>query len=167
LDKIYLIIFLIFAVFGLSQYWPSDLPGGTEIATITQVVDGDTVHVSINGHDEKVRLIGIDTPETVDPRKEVECFGQEAKDFLSQYEGTTVKLEADESQGDRDKYGRLLRYIWVDDINLNLLMIEKGFAYEYTYDDPYLYQVQFQMAETAAKATGVGLWNKDICPEYS
>src|SRR4051812_19756968 len=79
-------------------------------ARVTRVVDGDTLVVAVDGHDEKVRLIGIDTPETVDPRKPVQCFGKEASRRMSELlpPGSEVRLERDAEL--RDRYGRLLAY---------------------------------------------------------
>ena len=137
---------------------------------VTRVIDGDTIEVSIDGKTESIRLIGINTPETVDPRKPVECFGVEAsnkaKELLS---GKTVTLESDSSQGERDKYGRLLRYVFIEGgINFNLLMIQTGFAYEYTYDLPYKYQSEFKEAQQQASARKIGLWGntcQDTAPQ--
>lgn len=127
---------------------------------VLKVIDGDTIKVDYNGVRENIRMIGIDTPETVDPRKPVQCFGPEAskkaKELLS---GKRVFLEADDSQGDRDKYKRLLRYVFIDnETNFNQLMISEGFAREYTYNKPYKYQSQFRQAEREAKESLKGLW---------
>lgn len=127
---------------------------------VTRVVDGDTVDVSIDGKVERIRIIGINTPETVDPRKTVECFGVEAssqaKTLLS---GKSVRLEIDSSQGERDKYGRLLRYIFLEDrTNFGLKMIQDGYAYEYTYDLPYKYQAEYKNAQKEAEKNKTGLW---------
>jgi micrococcal nuclease len=132
---------------------------------VKKVVDGDTVQVTIDGKDEVLRLIGINTPETVDPRKPVECFGAEAsaksKEILN---GKNVSLEADETQSDRDKYDRLLRYIYLEDgTNFNKLMIQEGYAYEYTYGTPYKYQAEFKKAQQEAKDAKRGLWAEDTC----
>lgn len=132
---------------------------------IVKVVDGDTVDADIDGKIERVRLIGINTPETVDPRRPVECFGKEAsaeaKKLLS---GKRVRLEADKTQSDRDKYGRLLRYVTTEDgVFFNLEMISLGYAYEYTYDLPYKYQRRFKDAQKEAEAKGAGLWAPGAC----
>jgi micrococcal nuclease len=133
--------------------------------TVVDVVDGDTVKLKIDGSTESVRLIGIDTPETVHPSKPVECFGKEAsskaKDVLS---GEVVILETDKSQGVRDKYDRLLGYLILPDgTNFNKMMIEEGYAYEYTYSTPYKYQQEFQKAEKHARANKLGLWADGAC----
>jgi endonuclease YncB( thermonuclease family) len=134
---------------------------------VDRVVDGDTVDVVIDGKIERLRLIGIDTPETVHPSKPVECFGVEAsnkaKELLS---GQRVELEVDDSQGDRDKYGRLLRYVFLEDgTNFNELMIAQGYAYEYTYDGAYKYQSLFKNAQQSAKQSGRGLWGA-VCETH-
>jgi micrococcal nuclease len=132
---------------------------------VTKVVDGDTIDVDIDGKVERIRLIGINTPEIVDPRKPVECFGKEASDRAKKLlGGQKVKLEADPTQTDRDKYARLLRYvILTDGTNVNLQMIRDGYAYEYTYQIPYKFQAEFKAAETEAKAAKRGLWADGVC----
>lgn len=90
-------------------------PDGTPLikVRVTRVVDGDTVHVSLNGADETVRLIGVDTPETVKPNSPVQPYGKESSDYTrSQLAGKTVYIEKDVQE--RDKYGRLLAYVWMD-----------------------------------------------------
>lgn len=132
---------------------------------VTRVVDGDTLVININGTDEKVRLIGINTPETVDPRKTVECFGKEAsakmKDLAS---GENVRLESDPTQDTRDIYGRLLEYVYLQDGQmLNRKMIADGYAYEYTYMTPYKYQKEFRDVQTLARVSARGLWAPESC----
>ena len=132
---------------------------------VVKVIDGDTVAIEINGKKEAIRLIGINTPETVDPRKPVECFGIEAsnkaKEILT---GKSVKLETDSIVGERDKYGRLLRYIFLEDgTNFNKMMISEGYAYEYTYNSPYKYQDEFKQAEKEVRENKKGLWADDVC----
>jgi len=109
--------------------------------------------------------IGIDTSETVDPRKPVECFGREASARAYELlDGQAVLLEEDPSQGDVDRYGRALRYIWMADGRLfNLEMLAQGYAFEYTYNLPYKYQAQFKQAERDAGEQGRGLWAPDAC----
>lgn len=136
-------------------------------ATVVSVVDGDTVKVDIAGVRETLRIIGINTPETVDPRKPVECFGREAsamaKDLLS---NQTIELEADATQGERDKYGRLLRYVFLPDgSDFGKTMISSGLAHEYTYSKPYVYQQEYQAAQADAEANERGLWADGACDE--
>ena len=129
---------------------------------VTRVVDGDTIDVLLDGKVERLRLIGINTPETVDPRKPVECFGREAKEKAeSILSGRRIELESEPLQDERDKYGRLLRYVFLEDgTNFNLLMIREGYAYEYTYDLPYKYQTEFKQAQKYAEGNELGLWGK-------
>ena len=138
-----------------------------EQAVLIKVVDGDTITVSIKGKKEVVRVIGIDTPEVVDPRKTVECFGKEASGMANvTFENNkTVLLESDPTQGDRDKYQRLLRYVWVDDGvgDFGRFMIDGGYASEYTYNLPYKYQNEYKQAEKVASKAKKGLWANDAC----
>jgi micrococcal nuclease len=137
-------------------------------AQITRVVDGDTIEVLLNGSKEKVRVIGINTPETVDPRKPVECFGREASNFAKGFlANQIVSLESDPTQQERDKYGRLLRYIFVNEVDFGKLMIEQGYAHEYTYDLPYKYQLEYKEAEKEAREGKVGLWKSTSCANGS
>ena len=149
----------------LFQQEKEEVRGDTTLAQVVRVVDGDTIVVSQGEKQETVRLIGINTPETVDPRKPVECFGKEAKEYLKELlNGKKVRLENDPSQQERDRYGRLLRYIFLEDKTfINQKLIEDGYAYEYTYDLPYQYQDAFKKAESNAKAANRGLWNSATC----
>jgi len=136
-------------------------------ADLIKVVDGDTIAVSINGKNEVVRVIGIDTPEVVDPRKTVECFGKEASEMARSTlsNDKIVLLESDPTQGDRDKYQRYLRYVWIDggEVDFGKLMIEAGYASEYTYNLPYKYQKIYQQAEKEAQEIKKGLWADHAC----
>lgn len=148
---------------------PSPLPTSTAsqaiLYSVVRVIDGDTVDLSIGGKTERMRLIGIDTPETVDPRKPVQCFGKEASAKLKALlTGKSVSLETDPSQDERDKYGRMLGYLFLEDgANINLLMIKEGYANEYTYRVPYKYQATFKAAALAAREAKAGLWADDAC----
>jgi endonuclease YncB( thermonuclease family) len=143
----------------------SNIPVSAIKAQVLRVVDGDTIHVSLNNKDITIRMIGIDTPETVDPRKPVQCFGKEASNHAHQLlDGATVYLEQDTSLGDYDKYNRLLRYIWMSDGRLfNQVMISEGYAFEYTYNLPYNYQTQFKSAQRNAQDQQLGLWSPNTC----
>jgi len=112
-----------------------------------------------------VRLLGIDTPETVDPDLPVQCFGPEASARADQLlTGQHVWLETDPSQATVDTYGRRLAYVWLSDDQLvNLQLIEEGYAREYTYDNPYRYQHTFQAAQADAVHAGRGLWSPTAC----
>lgn len=135
---------------------------------VVKIVDGDTIKANINDKVESVRLIGVDTPELKDPRKPVQCFAKEASEKTKELlEGKDVRLESDPTQGDRDKYQRLLRYVFLKDgTNFNKLLIEQGYAFEYTYDIPYKYQAEFEAAELSAREKGLGLWKEGVC-EYN
>lgn len=143
----------------------SALTSDNSLAVI-KVFDGDTISVERNGVIEKVRFIGIDTPETKDPRKPVQCFGEEASKYThSLLDNRRVRLEIDTSQGERDRYGRILAYVWRDDgVFLNRQLIAEGYAHEYTYQDKaYFYQDEFQKAEDLARTQAKGLWSPDTC----
>ena len=132
--------------------------------TVVRVIDGDTVVVDMNGKNVTVRLIGINTPETVDPRKKVECFGKEASEFLKNIlTGKQVRLESDSTQRNIDKYGRLLRYVYLNDILVNEEIISSGYGFEYTYDVPYEFQAEFMSSESYARAGKLGLWSPVTC----
>lgn len=137
-----------------------------ELYLVKKVVDGDTFDVSINGQIKRIRLIGVDTPETVDPRKAVQCFGKEASNkAVELLFNKKVKLEADSTQGELDKYGRLLRYVIREDgLFFNKWMIENGYAHEYTYSKPYKYQQEFKNAQQEAETQKRGLWADNACP---
>ncbi len=127
-----------------------NLPG----VKVTRVIDGDTIEIEGG---QRVRYIGINTPETVDPRTPVQCFGKEASIKNRQLvEGKTVKLEKDISE--TDKYGRLLRYIYVDGIFVNDYLIRQGFAYASTYPPDVKYQNQFTQALQEAQSQNRGIW---------
>lgn len=142
-----------------------DLEADRADGTIDRVIDGDTVDIVIDGEVERFRLIGIDTPETVDPRKPVQCFGKEASQHLSSLlDGQVVKVERDSSQGEVDKYGRGLAYLILNDgTNVAEKMLLDGFAYEYTYNKPYEQQINFKNAEQDARDSERGLWSSDTC----
>lgn len=135
-------------------------------STVVKVIDGDTINVQANGQAYTIRLIGIDSPETVDPRKTVQCFGKEASDFAKKnLLNQKVRLESDTSQGDKDKYNRLLRYVFLSDGTLfNKIMLEQGYAQEYTYNTPYKYRDEFIAAQLYAKNNNLGLWSPTACP---
>lgn len=141
------------------------MPEGLVRAQVERVIDGDTIAVLIDGRSERVRMIGIDTPESVHPSQPVECFGREASAYAAELmSGQVVYLEEDPSQDSRDRYGRMLRYVWLEDGRLvNLVMIAEGYAFEYTFETPYKYQGAFQQAEQTARAQEAGLWSPATC----
>lgn len=133
---------------------------------VVRVIDGDTIEVSHEPNiKEKVRLIGINAPESVDPRRPVQCFGKEASDYLKDLlHNKTVYLKLDTSQQVYDKYGRLLAYVYDNnDVFINKKLIEDGYAYEYTYQTPYAFQKEFKNAQSVAKENHIGLWSVNTC----
>ena len=133
---------------------------------VLRVVDGDTIHINYNGKDEKIRFIGLDTPETKDPRKPIQCFGREATAKMIEFaENKNVRLEFDKTQGERDKYGRLLAFVYSEDNkNLAYEMIRQGYGNEYTYNsNPYKYQNEFKEAARKAREENKGLWAENTC----
>jgi len=130
-----------------------------EIHTVSHVVDGDTIKLE-NG--KVVRYIGIDTPETVDPRKPVQCFGAEASAKNKQLiEGKEVRLVKDVSE--TDKYGRILRYVYIGDTFVNDYLVRNGYAHSSTYPPDVKFQDQFKKAEEEARINKRGLWADDAC----
>lgn len=124
------------------------------LPVVTRVVDGDTVVLSSG---EKVRYIGINAPESVDPRKAVECFGREAAaENKRLVEGHPVTLVKDVSE--TDSFGRLLRYVYVDGVFINELLVRNGYARASAYPPDVKFQTQFQVAEREARTMKVGLW---------
>jgi micrococcal nuclease len=137
----------------------TDGPLGT--ATVVEVVDGDTLVVDLGGDgNEHVRLIGIDTPETVAPDRPDECFGAEASHHLADLAppGTAIRLERDIEA--RDQYDRLLAYAYRarDDLFLNLAQVTGGFAEPLAYPPNTAHRADFERAERHARTTGAGLW---------
>jgi len=130
-------------------------------ATVDRVVDGDTIIVFIDGRRERVRLIGIDTPESVDPNRPEQCFGHEASVYLESLlpSDTPVSLVRDVEA--RDKYDRLLAYVirTDDQLFINLDLVEKGFAGPLTYPPNDHYADLFESSARAAASAGVGLWS--------
>lgn len=135
---------------------PRLTPGDpTSEVLVVRVIDGDTIELEGG---QRVRYIGIDTPETVDPRNPVECFGREAaSENRRLVEGKLVSLAKDVSETDR--FGRLLRYVYIDEVMVNETLVRNGFAYAVTYPPDVKYQEQLQKAEQEAKENNQGLWS--------
>ena len=140
-------------------------PIGLPQARVSYVVDGDTLDVVADGQTLRLRLIGVDTPETVDPRKPVQCFGVEAATRTRVLvEGASVWLEDDLAQGDKDVYGRLLRYVWLADGSLlNLSLVLDGYGIESAFGARYKYQDVFVQAQQLARGALRGLWSPSTC----
>lgn len=134
------------------------IPLNLEFVTVKRVVDGDTISLE-NG--KVVRYIGIDTPETVDPRKPVQCYAKEASARNKELvEGQVVGLEKDVSE--TDKYGRLLRYVYKGDVLINELLVREGYAHSSSYPPDIKYQEKFRLAEQEAMENKRGLWG-EVC----
>lgn len=133
-----------------------DQPG---MYRVSQFVDGDTIAVDMNGHQEKVRFIGVDTPETHKPDTPVQCYGPQAAAFTKKMiNHRLVRLEADPLSTDRDRYGRLLRYVYLSDgTDLDEQLIRQGYGFYYPYF-PFTKSKQFNAAEQVAIAEHKGLW---------
>lgn len=133
-------------------------------AVVERVVDGDTIVVRLQGASERVRLIGIDTPESVDPRRPVECFGKEAARRTAELvpPGTRVRLERDVEA--RDDFRRLLAYVRRadDDLFVNLALASEGYADLLTYPPNVAHVEALRAAVTSARQAGRGLWG--ACP---
>ncbi|MEX0620346.1 MAG: thermonuclease family protein [Solirubrobacterales bacterium] len=137
----------------------SGLPAAApETVKVDRVVDGDTVKVFYEGRSEYVRYIGIDTPESVDPDSPVECFGEEAKEFNDRLlRDGEVRLVFDQEM--RDRYGRLLAYVYVGNLMLNAELLRKGFAQTLTISPNDAESRRFEKIEADARYSGVGLWS--------
>jgi micrococcal nuclease len=134
-----------------------DLP----TATVTRVIDGDTIEISLNGKTEAVRLLLVDTPETKHPDLPVQLYGPEASQFAQEIlSGKEVRVEYDGPK--RDKYDRLLAYLWIDGKNFNRMLLEKGLArLAYVYDPPYTHYDSFVKAQTKAANANKNIWSID------
>ena len=138
--------------------------GQTEPATVVRVVDGDTLVIDRGQGDERLRYIGIDAPESVKPDTPVEFFGKEASAANARLvEGRELLLERDVS--DTDRFGRLLRYAWVEDpdrpgslVMVNLALVASGYAQAVTFPPDVRYTDGLRAAEREAREQGLGLW---------
>ncbi|WP_391119178.1 thermonuclease family protein [Psychrobacillus sp. L3] len=127
-------------------------------AVVTRVVDGDTIKVKVNGKEETVRLILVDTPETKHPKLGVQPFGPEASSFTKNtLTGEEIELEKDVSE--RDRYGRLLRYVWIDGKLFNETLIEKGLARVAVFQPDVKYIDQFRELQQKAQKQRIGIWS--------
>ncbi len=147
---------------GVAVASPSATPAATHggvFATVVSVVDGDTIKIEGG---EIVRYIGVNTPETVAPNRPVECYGKEASAKNKELvQGKRVELEKDVSA--RDKYGRLLRFVWIGDTMINEALVREGYAQVSTYPPDVKYQALFVEAQRLAVAEKRGLWSGE-CP---
>jgi endonuclease YncB( thermonuclease family) len=133
--------------------------------TVTRFIDGDTIAVDMNGKTETVRMIGIDTPETHKPNAAVQCYGPAASAYIKNLVGTNnVRLQADEKSTNRDRYERLLRYVYLPDGKLVALeLIKNGYGFAYT-QFPFTKSDEFVAAQDQARTQVKGLWTN--CQPY-
>jgi len=127
--------------------------------SVAYFVDGDTIALNMNGKTEKVRFIGVDTPETHKPNTPVQCYGPAAAAFTKSFIGNQrVRLVSDSLSTDRDRYGRLLRYVYLPDgTNLDEKLIQEGYGFYYPYF-PFTESTQFAADEQSAMSAHKGLW---------
>ncbi len=150
-------------------------PGGYEEAVVARIVDGDTIEVSITGRREgpgagsarvggryDVRLLGIDTPESVKPNAPVECFSKEAAAALAAFiGGERVRLVKDVE--DTDGFDRLLRYVYLGEEMANSRLVVNGYAFAYTYPPNVRHAELFVQLQREARDNGHGLWAPEAC----
>lgn len=155
----------------ISAYLENQKVNDLEVATVERVVDGDTIEVKIDGEKFKVRLIGVDTPETKHPRKPVEPYGKEASECTKKkLDGKKVYLEKDVS--DTDRYGRLLRYVWLKKPdkdkklteemlkdNFNLTLVKEGYGKSSTFPPDVKYAEIIKEYQREAVKENKGMWN--------
>lgn len=153
------VVVAILAAASLGGWWLGRVDRGaaSQSAVVVKAVDGDTIDVSIGGHTDTVRLLGIDTPETHHPTKPVQCFGPEAAAYTkAELAGRTVRLEDDVEA--RDLYGRRLAYVYVDGRRFNDELLQKGYARLLVIPPNGAHARTMLAEELAAKRAGVGLW---------
>jgi micrococcal nuclease len=157
------VVLLVLALVVLLRPWESwgeisgDEPAGSARAYVSRVVDGDTVEVQLDGREEDVRYIGVDTPETVKPDTPVQCFGPQASHFNHRFvEGERVRLVFDEER--RDIYGRLLAYVYRDGHFVNAELLRRGLARTLTIPPNDRFASRFERLQMAAARAGRGLW---------
>jgi micrococcal nuclease len=130
-----------------------------DVGRVVKVVDGDTIHVQLGSAREKVRYIGVDTPETKDPRRPVQCFGQRASDFNERLVGgELVRLVRDVEE--RDRYGRLLAYVYRarDGLFVNAELARLGYAQPLSIAPDVRFADRFATLAREAREHGLGLW---------
>ena len=141
----------------------------TTNAVVVHVVDGDTVDATMDGSTKKIRirLLGVNTPEVVDPRKPVQCFGKEASAFAKSILtiGRRIRLDADPQADDIDKYGRYLRNIILDDgTDFNAKLVSEGYAYAYlSFPLNAQRKIELKRLQNEAEQAKRGLWNPETC----
>jgi micrococcal nuclease len=143
--------------------WP-DAPKGAISVKVARVSDGDTFVATVNGRRERIRVIGVDTPESVAPNQPVEPYGKEASGFAKHYlDGETVRLAGDAEP--RDRYGRMLAYVWLEDGTFwNALLVAEGYAQQLTIPPNVTYERLFRRLVSEARREDRGLWSQENQP---
>lgn len=160
-----LFVLTLLIIVGQQRSWFSTATQKVESAqpglyAIDHFIDGDTIAVDMNGTVEEVRFIGVDTPETHKPHTPVQCYGPNAAAFTkSQIGSGRVRLASDPYSTNRDRYDRLLRYVYLPDGRLlNEELVQQGYGFYYPYF-PYTKSAQFRQDEMQAQAAKRGLWS--------
>ncbi|HET8708739.1 MAG TPA: thermonuclease family protein [Candidatus Saccharimonadales bacterium] len=158
------LLIALFVTLGQYYGWFDALNKQVEVSqpglySVDHFVDGDTIAVRMNGHNETIRFIGVDTPETHKPNTPVQCYGPAAAAFTKNTIGNQkVRLALDPKSSNRDRYDRLLRYVYLPDGTLlNEKLIEDGYGFYYPYF-PFTKSSEFARAERSAQAAHRGLW---------
>jgi micrococcal nuclease len=131
-----------------------------QVGRVVRVVDGDTIHVRLGGREEKVRYIGVDTPESVKPGTPVQCFAKRASAYNERLvDGESVRVVRDAEA--RDRYGRLLAYVYRarDDLFVNAALVRGGYAQPLTIPPNVAHAAEFRRLAAAARRAGRGLWS--------
>jgi micrococcal nuclease len=160
-----LILVLIVLAVGLYTATAGSSPdpapvGSSSSGRVTRIVDGDTIHVAVDGREEKVRYIGVDTPESVKPGTPVQCFAKRASAFNERLlAGERVRLVRDAEE--RDRYGRLLAYVYRarDGLFVNAALVRRGYAVPLTIPPNVAHEQQFRELAANARRKGRGLWS--------
>jgi micrococcal nuclease len=148
------------AGFGLWNWKIKNINPSVDCYKVLYIYDGDTIQIDLGGKKEKIRFLGIDTPELhSDGSAKPDCYAKDAYNKLKQMiGGSCVKLKADKLAGDRDKYGRLLRYVYLPNGTfLNYELLKQGYAFNYIYSDNE-FKKQFSQTELEVKKLKLGLW---------
>lgn len=160
------ILGIVLTYFGLSQKDINQLTAPLEklkpgYYKVIEVYDGDTLAVDMSGTTEKVRMIGVDTPETHHPSKPVQCFGEKAHEYTKSLIGRDpVRLEMDPTNSNRDRYNRLLRYVYLPDGKLvNEEIVKAGYGFAYI-AFPFEKMEAFKALQKTAELEERGLWNE-------
>ncbi|HSX16100.1 MAG TPA: thermonuclease family protein [Candidatus Saccharimonadales bacterium] len=164
------LLLLMFLLIGQWQGWFGQAAKGVltnqpGLYNVDHFVDGDTIAVKMNGVSETIRFIGIDTPETHKPNTPVQCYGPAAAAYTKNRIGTQrIRLVSDSLSTNRDRYNRLLRYVYLpDDTNLDQELVAKGYAFAYV-SFPFTKSDDFAAAQKAARQGNKGLWGN--CKPY-